>query len=280
MILTSRPDRLGGAYAQDVWGALAARFPGEVELHRIPSADPQDRILRGEADVAVLPVQHLPTTLPEGFALAAILPRHAFTDALVSSLGMADLPRGATVGVSNLRRRAMIHRARGDLEVRDAPGDLDDRLQLWRAGGCHGLVVATAALRRLAVDAPYEELDPKVFVPSAGQGTVGCVCKVGSPFEEFLAGIDDARTRVETELERAVVRALRGGRAPFGVHASKRGDKLEVHAVLVSVDGKRAVTLKETVSANDPMYEADELAEKLRSMGGDVLLDEARKVLG
>ncbi|HEV8594873.1 MAG TPA: hypothetical protein VGR51_05015 [Thermoplasmata archaeon] len=281
MILAARGDDLGRSLVREVSEALAARFPNEIDLTSLAAEDPDAIVMRGRADVAVHGAEHVAADLPPGFTLAALLPRRSFTDALVSDLTLPDLPKGGRVATSNLRRRAMLLRARPDLKVVETHVDVRARIQAWRVGEVDGLVLPTYALRRLAVESPHEELDPGTFVPSAGQGALGCVCAPGSRFLEFLEEIDDARTRAEVEVERAIVRALRGGPDdPVGVHASWKGERITVDAIVLSLDGRAAVSLKETIPVGDTAYATDDLADRLRRMGGDVLLERAHQALG
>jgi len=276
MILATRDDELARACADDAIEALAARFPGELELHRIAVEDPDERLSRAAADVAVHRGDQLPLRLPSDSVLA-YLPRRAATDALIAHAPLAALPPKARIETSSARRRAMLLRARQDLAVEDERGHLTERVESWRRGESHGVITATAAVKRLGIDAPFYELDAAVFVPGAGQGAIACVGKAGSRFEEFLGGIDDERTHIEVEVERSILLSL-GGNAdlPIGVRATKRGDSLMVHAVVLSADGQRAATLKEAIDAKDALYHADDFSEKLRGLGADVLLAGAK----
>ena len=303
MILATRGSDLALAQTREVWDMLAARFEEELDLQRIVVKTTGDvlkdatlrefggkgafvmeideRVMAGEADVAVHSMKDVPTKMHEDLVVAAILPRRDFTDALVSDFPLAELPRGARIGTSSVRRKALLLRARPDLTIAEIRGNVPTRIRKWRAGEYDGVVLSTAGLKRLGLDDPHEPLDPNVFIPEPGQGAIACVCKRGSRFDEFLESIDDAETRAEVTAEREVLRALGGGCvAPVGVHATKTGEQLDVHAIVLSLDGRRAVTLRETISAQDPEYGADEIARKLKRMGGDVLLAEARKALG
>jgi hydroxymethylbilane synthase len=280
VLAAARGSEIALAHARDVQEVLAARFPTELESGIVPRDAGDAAILRGEADVAVHRMEHVPPKLPEDLVLAALLPRRSFTDALVADFSLKTLPRGARVATSNIRRRAMLLRARPDLKVAETHADVRERVRLWRVGDTDAVVLPTVSLTRLEVDAPFEELDPNVFVPSPGQGAIGCVCKRGSRFEEFLRGIDDARTRTEVEVERAVLRVVGGTPGlPVGIHAAKRGGGVEVHAVVLSLDGRGAVRLKEEIAAADALYHADEFGEKWKAMGADVLLEKARRAL-
>lgn len=280
VILASLGGDLARAHADDVAGALAAKSPEEVDLQRLVVERLDDSVLSGRADVAVHRIEHLPARMPEDLALAAILPRRWSTDALVSAFPLKGLPRGARVATSDVRRRAMLLRARPDLKVQETHADVRERVATWRVGDCDALLLSTESLKRLAVEAPCEELDPKAFVPSAGQGAVGCVCRRGSRSEEVLAGIDDPRTRTEVDIERAVLQRLGGWPdAPVGVQAAAHGTRVSVRAVVLSLDGRRAVTLAQDLSAKEALYEADEFVERLQGMGAEILLEKARNAL-
>ncbi len=303
MILATRGSELALAQTQEVWNALAAKFPEELELRKVvvrTSGDVlkdaalrdfggkgafvkeiDDRVISGEADVAVHSLKDLPTRMHPDLVVAAILPRRAFTDALVSDHRLSDLPTGARLGTSSVRRRAMLLRARADLRVQEIRGNVPTRVEMWRRGVYDGVVLATAGLTRLQLDAPYEQLDPEVFVPEPGQGAIACVCRTGSGFEEFLAGIDDVRTRTEVEVEREVLHAIGGGCvAPVGVLATRHEDELTVRAMVLSLDGRRVISDRRTVATKDSLRQANEMAEELKGMGADVLLEEARRATG
>ena len=303
MILATRGSKLALAQTQEVWNVLTAKFPEELALRKVvvrTSGDVlkdaalrdfggkgafvkeiDDRVLSGEADVAVHSLKDLPTKMHPDLLVAAILPRSAYTDALVSDHRLADLPVGARLGTSSVRRRAMLLRARADVRVREIRGNVPTRVEKWRRGAYDGVVLATAGLTRLQIVAPYEQLDPEVFVPEPGQGAIACVCRTGSGSREFLAGIDDIRTRTEVEVEREVLHAIGGGCvAPVGVLATRHGKELAVRAVVLSLDGRRVVSIRRTVPAKDSLHHANVMAEELKGMGADVLLEEARRVTG
>jgi hydroxymethylbilane synthase len=299
MTLATRGSELALAQTQEVWGALAALFPA-LELRKAvvkTSGDVledaalrdfggkgafvteiDERVRAGEADVAVHSLKDVPTEIAEAFVVAAILPRPAFEDVLVSDHTLAALSQGARIGTSSVRRRAMLLRARPDLQVAEIRGNVPTRVAKWRRGEYDGVVLSAAGLRRLGIDASHEVLDPEVFVPEPGQGAVACICRAGAPEEPYLRAIDDRTTRVEVEAEREVLHALGGGCvAPVGVHATLRGESLTIRAIVLSLDGRTAVAVHRTVPAKDPRREANAIAEELRAMGADALLEEARR---
>ena len=303
MTLATRGSELALAQTQEVWNALAAKFPEELELQNVvvkTSGDVlkdaalrdfggkgafvreiDERVLSGKSDVAVHSLKDLPTKMHQDLLVAAILPRPAFTDALVSDHLLSDLPAGAKLGTSSVRRRAMLLRARPDLRVQGIRGNVPTRVEKWRQGEYDGVVLSTAGLRRLQIDAPYEQLDPAVFVPEPGQGAIACLCRTGSGLEEFLESIDDPRTRTEVEVEREVLHAIGGGCvAPVGVLATLDGGELIVRAMILSLDGRRIVTIQRTVPTMDSLSHARVMAEELNRKGADVLLEEARRATG
>jgi hydroxymethylbilane synthase len=216
--------------------------------------------------------------MDQGFVVAAILPRSAFEDALISDRTLETLPHRARIGTSSVRRRAMLLRARPDLQVAEIRGNVPTRVAKWRRGEYDGVVLSAAGLRRLGIDPPHQVLDPEVFVPEPGQGAIACVCRAGAPEEPYLRAIDDRTTRLEVEAEREVLHALGGGCvAPVGVHATLRGDALTIRAIVLSPDGRTAVSVHRTVAAKDSRHEADMIAEELRAMGADALLEQARR---
>jgi len=273
-------DELARGLARDVERALDAQFPGELAMRTVGVEALESRLLAENVDISVYPMDHLPFGFHEDLVVAAILPRRTSTDSLVSNFLLADLPRGATVATSNIRRRSMLLRARPDLKIVETHEDVRERVKQWRVGDVDGIALGTAGLELLGIEAPHEELDPREFVPTPGQGAIGCLCRRGSAFEDVARALDDGRTRTEVEVERAMLRALDGGTiAPVGIRAAWRGTQLHVHAIILSLDGRRAVTLKEAIAAKDPLYEADEFAHRLQRMGGDVLLEQARRFL-
>lgn len=302
LTLATRGSELALAQTREVQEALAARFGEGLELRVVTAKTSGDvledaalrdfggkgafvkevdeRVLAGKADVAVHSLKDVPTKMHADLVVAAVLARPAFTDALVAETTLAELPRNARIGTSSVRRRAMLLRARPDLAVTEIRGNVPTRVEKWRRGEYEGVALSTAGLRRLRIDAPYRELDPAEFVPEPGQGAVACVCGRDSPVGDLLRAIDDAMTRAEVEVERRVLRSLDAGCvAPVGVHATRarNGLSVHVHATILSLDGRRAVTLRRTIRGRDAMSRADGIARDLLRMGGDVLLKDARE---
>ncbi|MDW5562482.1 MAG: hydroxymethylbilane synthase [Methanomassiliicoccus sp.] len=193
------------------------------------------RIVSGEIDAAVNSLKDMPVDLTPGTELAAVLPRGPVEDILLSRYPLEDLPKGAVVGSSSVRRRSMLLWKRPDLEVRDLRGNVPTRIRKWKDGEYDAIVLARAGLSRLGIEERGFTLDPEVFIPAVGQGAIAVVCAAGSQHLPILRRLDDERTRTEVEAERFVLRALGGGcSVPIGVWASKQGNALRVRGSVVS----------------------------------------------
>ena len=233
---------------------------------------------RGEADCAVHSLKDVPMTLEPGFALAAILPRADHADAFVSNRfnGLDDLPQGACVGTSSLRRQAQLRALRPDLQLRDLRGNVNTRLAKLDAGDYDAIVLACAGLERLGLgERIRERLVAPRFIPAAAQGAIAIECRQGQPdILALLAALDHAPTRACVSAERAMTRTLGGScQVPIAAYATLNKEKLSLEGLVGRAsDG-------ETVRgyASGPMSEPDKLGQQVADMlvarGADALLD-------
>ncbi len=231
-----------------------------------------DRVLAGELDGAVHSLKDVPTDLPAGLAIAAVLPRGPRHDLLLSrGTGLRDLPEGAAVGTSSARRRAQLLRERPDLRVREIRGNIETRLGKVARGECDATVLSAVAIERLSID-PAPLLAVRLdHIPAAGQGAVAVVARAGS---ERFAKLDDPAARAETDLEREVLRGVGAGCiAPVGVSAVAVRNRLRVAAEVLSPDGSRAASFRGEVEFSG----ARRVVEALREQGAEELIHEARK---
>jgi hydroxymethylbilane synthase len=219
--------------------------------------------------------------LPEGFALACVLEREDPRDAFVSNryADWADLPRGALVGTSSLRRLVQLRALRPDLRIEPLRGNLDTRLGKLDNGGYDAIVLAAAGLIRLGLAARIRtvfQIDR--MLPSAGQGALGI--EVRSDRADLLAALGTLNhqpTRLATAAERAVSRALGGSCSmPLAAHASWQGDTLQLRAVLGHPQGPQPLLQAEASGAVDEIHCAEKLGERvaarLRESGGQEIL--------
>jgi hydroxymethylbilane synthase len=222
----------------------------------------EDALVRGDIDLAVHSAKDVPGELREGMELAAALPREDPRDALVGAPSIDALPEGARVGTSSLRRRAQLLAVRDDLEIVELRGNVDTRLRKLAAGEADAIVLAAAGLRRLGLETAIGGLlDPSVFVPAPGQGTLAVEGRA------IPAALVDSDAERALHAERTVVAALGATcHTPVGVHHDGRA----LHAFVGLPDG--SAWLRDTVVGDDaPAL----LIERLRSMGAAELLARA-----
>jgi len=239
-------------------------------------------IVDDEVDLAVHSLKDVPTTLATGLAIAAVLERIDPRDALVVAPGsprlLSELPRGATIGTSSLRRRAQLLAMRPDLRVEDLRGNLDTRLNRVERGDYNAAILALAGLQRLSLDARVAQtLDPPDWLPAAGQGALAITTRADDTrTADLVQRLEHAPTRAATTAERAFLGALEGGcQIPIGVLGTVH-ETLRLDAVVSSVDGTAVVR----GSIDGPVQDAErlglDLAEELRARGADRILAELR----
>lgn len=248
-------------------GGTKALFTKEIE----------EALLARRIDLAVHSLKDLPVELPAGLALGAIPPREDARDALISRYGqaLAQLPAGARVGTSSLRRSLQLRLLRPDLGVEPLRGNLDTRLRKLDEGQYDAIVVALAGLKRMGwADRATQVLAVEEMVPAIGQGALAI--EVRGDDAELLAGLDSLRdpdTEAATRAERAFLRRLGGGcQVPLAAHARVKQERLELTGVVVSLDGRRAVRGTETGPQGDAEAIGTRLAEKLLHEGGREIL--------
>ena len=245
-------------------------------------AEIDDRMLSGELDLAVHSMKDIPTKRPEELGIAAILKRDSPYDILVTRDGLKldDIPKGAAIGTSSMRRAAQLKRARPDFQVHNLRGNLQTRLRKLNQGDYDAVVLAEAGVQRMGIKLKYSVLDPEKFVPSANQGTIVAVAKKGTVADKLVRPLDDMSTRAETMIERRILETVGGGCVvPVAIHAQVNNEKARVVAEVLSIDGTRFVRVDEVIPAND-LERASEMGRRLLEMGGRTLVDEAVKAVG
>jgi hydroxymethylbilane synthase len=235
----------------------------------------EQALLDNEIDLAVHSLKDLPTTLPEGLALAAMPQREDVRDALVGST-LDALPEGARVGTGSLRRAAQLRAIRPDVRVTDIRGNVDTRLRKLHEGGYDALVMASAGLTRLGLqDEIGEYLDPLRFLPAVGQGALAIETR-NEP-ESFVwrvcRSLHDEEAAATVNAERALLQSLGGGcQVPLGAFATRQGNRLLLHAVIVSPDGGQVFREQlEGDVADATQLGADLAAALLASPAGKVI---------
>ncbi|MDM0104796.1 hydroxymethylbilane synthase [Variovorax sp. J22R24] len=231
----------------------------------------------GRADIAVHSLKDVPMDLPEGFALACVLEREDPRDALVSPhhASLDDLPQGAVVGTSSLRRVVLLRALRPDLRIEPLRGNLDTRLRKLDEGQYDAIVLAAAGLKRLGLESRIRQtFEPDILLPAAGQGALGIEVRANrNDLIDLLAPLSSRGDWLATAAERAVSRAMGGSCSmPLAAHARWQPDgSLRIDAAWGDPEGSvplvRVQTVAETIDFAQAGALGDEAARMLRAAG-------------
>lgn len=218
-------------------------------------------LLEGKIDLAVHSMKDIPVERDERLETSAVLPRDSPYDALVSKYKLGDMPAGAVIGTSSVRRKFQFLNYMEEkgikVRIKDIRGNVDTRIGKFRSGEYDGVILAEAGLERLNVDIEYERLDCDPFVPSPNQGIIAAVTRRKSKESEILKRIDDAETRVEADVENEVLKVIGGGCSlPVGVHACcKCGHEGEIELSLYVCVSRDKYALEKAVLSKDKSLE-------------------------
>ena len=240
-------------------------------------------LLAGEVDVAVHSLKDLSTVLEQGILLAAALPREDPRDALVSRGGMllSELPPGARVGTSSLRRRAFLARTRPDMKQLELRGNVPTRIERLHEGNYDAIILAVAGLRRLGLEHHVSEhLSTEIFPPAVSQGVIGiCARSNDADALRWLHALDDPSARLASTAERALLRRLEGGcQVPLGALGTVSVGSLALHAVVCALDGSRMLEVRGDTAATleNAASLGQRLADELLAKGAAQLMAEER----
>ncbi|TWX74240.1 hydroxymethylbilane synthase [Colwellia sp. C1TZA3] len=234
-------------------------------------------ILEDRADIAVHSMKDVPVEFPEGLGLDTICPREDPRDAFVSNTinSLADLPQGAIVGTSSLRRQCQIKALRPDLDIRDLRGNVNTRLKKLDNGEYDAIILAAAGLIRLKMPERIREyIAPEVMLPANGQGAVGIECRIDDvTIKALLAPLGCEETRIRVVAERAMNRTLEGGcQVPIGSYAVLENQEIYLRGLVGSVDGSEILTSEIRGSINEAAQLGNQLAEQLLAKGAGKIL--------
>jgi hydroxymethylbilane synthase len=234
-------------------------------------------MLENRADIAVHSMKDVPVEFPEGLGLEIICPREDPRDAFVSNSinSLADLPQGAIVGTSSLRRQCQIKAMRPDLDIRDLRGNVNTRLKKLDNGEYDAIILAAAGLIRLEMPERIREyIAPEVMLPANGQGAVGIECRnEDTTIKTLLAPLACEETRIRVIAERAMNRALEGGcQVPIGSYAVLEGQEIYLRGLVGAIDGSEILTSEVRGSINDAAQLGYQLAQSLLAKGADKIL--------
>lgn len=261
VILSTKGDRITDRPLAEIGGK--GLFTEELE----------QQLLSGELDFAVHSSKDMPTRLPDGLALSAFLPREDIRDAFIGRAArkLLDLPQGATVGSSSLRRQALIRRLRPDLNVITYRGQVETRLRKLAEGQVDGTLLAYAGLKRLGMtDVPTELLDPAEFPPAPAQGAICIESRIGDDrVNALLAAIDDARTHEAVSCERGFLATLDGScRTPIAGYAVSDGAEVRFAGMILTPDGTTCHRVEIDGRASDAAELGRTAGERIRAKAG------------
>ena len=241
------------------------------------TAELDQELRAGTIDLAVHSLKDLPTEEVDGVVLGAVCLRDDVRDCLVSRSGVLnELPAGAIVGTSSLRRSAQLRALRPDLEVRSIRGNVETRIRKVREGDYDGTLLAAAGIARLGLEHEVAEwLDADVFVPAPGQGALAVQCRADDAATlELLAAVDDSAARAATTAERVFLRALGVGcTAPVAAYGTPSGEEVQLDGLVASPDGRDVVRVS---GRGEPEKVGERLARDARHAGADAILEAAR----
>ncbi|MGD0917650.1 MAG: hydroxymethylbilane synthase [Thermodesulfobacteriota bacterium] len=234
----------------------------------------EEALIQERIDLAVHSIKDVPTQLPPGLHLSAVTEREDPRDVLISkeATSLKDLPRGAKIGTSSLRRQVQLLHFRSDLEMVPLRGNLDTRLKKLRAMNLDGIVLALAGVKRLGLEDRITEIIPTgISLPAIGQGALGIEARVDDKeAEEQIRFLDDRESSIAITAERAFLKKLEGGcQVPIAAYARTLGTTLRVDGLVGTIDGKRLIRSH----VEGPIEKAESLGIELAG----ILLDKGAK---
>ena len=237
----------------------------------------ENALLNKEADIAVHSMKDVPMQFPEGLGLAVICQREDPRDAFVSHSyrTFAELPQGAVVGTSSLRRQCQLKALRPDLDIRSLRGNVGTRLSKLDNGDYDAIILASAGLIRLGLaDRIASFIDVEQSLPAAGQGAVGIECRTDDmQVQALLAPLADAETTYCVRAERAMNNHLQGGcQVPIGGYAVLQQGQLYLRALVGDIDGSRIIRAEGKSAVENAEILGVKIAEQLLAQGADKIL--------
>lgn len=234
-------------------------------------------MLNGEIDLAVHSMKDVPSEMPAGLVLGVITSREHEGDALVSQRysSIDELPQGAKVGTSSLRRKAQVLKYRPDLNIYDLRGNVGTRLDKLESEGFDAIILAVAGLRRLGLEERITQVLPHdVCLPAVGQGALGLEYRESdTDMAEMLDFLNDEETGAAVRAERAFLKRIEGGcQVPVGIYGQTDADGVLLEAKILSVDGTEMVADTERGTKEECEAIGLRLAERMLAAGGDAIL--------
>jgi len=246
----------------------------------------EDALLNKEIDLAVHSLKDLPTKLPDGLKIGAVLSRENPCDVLIISRTIAcngskfaELPPGSKIGTSSLRRISQLKALRSDIKYIDLRGNLDTRIRKLEEGQFDGIILAYAGVKRLGFEKKITEMfSPKEILPAIGQGSLAIEIRENDKnIEELILRLNDSNAYMISIVERAFLETLQGGcQVPIGAYSEIEKNKITLYGLVASLDGNTIVrdSIKGKAEINGSKNLGKTLAERLLQNGADRILKE------
>jgi len=245
----------------------------------------EESMLRGEAHIAVHSLKDVPTVLPEELPLIAVTEREDVRDAMLSDKyrDLDELPKGAVVGTSSLRRQMQLMRLRPDLKIKWLRGNVNTRIQKLKDGQYDAIILATAGISRLGLLDLVEHVYPiSLFemIPAMGQAALGIQCINDPEVIKIVQGLDDEYSRIETSIEREFVDTLEGGcQVPIGINATvMENDDVVIKSILGMPDGSEIMTETKLINRKNYKGVGRSMAEAMIARGAKEVLKRAEEM--
>ena len=238
----------------------------------------EEALLAKEIDLAVHSMKDVPIEIPSQLEISIITKRENPLDALISKNGkkLADLPQGATIGTSSMRRSSQLLNHRNDFKIHPLRGNVDTRLKKVEEGKYDAILLASAGLNRLGwSNRITEEISHEIIIPAMGQGALGIETRLGdTKTYNFISSLNHEQTNYEVSAERALVGKLDGGcQVPIGAYAKIEGNLITLKGLVASLDGKIIHKSEIVGPIEDAINIGQDLGEELLKMGANEILE-------
>ena len=239
----------------------------------------EQAILNNEADIAVHSIKDIPAQFPEGLMLAAICQRDEVRDAFVANkyASLNDLPEGAIVGTSSLRRQCQLRSHYPHLKIKDLRGNVGTRLNKLDEEQYDAIILASVGLKRLSLEHRITQyIDTDLILPAVGQGAIGIESRTDDKqILDIISVLDDKKSRACIQAERAMNNALQGGcQVPIAGYCRLNNDELMLQGLVGRVDGSKIIKQQITGYINEAESLGEKLAKQLLNQGADLILME------
>ncbi|MSN95976.1 hydroxymethylbilane synthase [Campylobacter sp. FMV-PI01] len=238
-------------------------------------------MLNGESHLAVHSLKDVPMEFPQGLILAAVSKREIPNDALLSDKfsSLNDLPNGAKIGTTSLRRKMQLSILRPDLEIISLRGNVNTRIKKLKDGEFDAIILAMAGIKRIGIDKEVRyiyEFSKDEMIPAMGQGVLGIECLNKEEILEKISFLNDKNSFIETTIERDFVKILEGGcQVPIGINAEIIGENIKIRAIIGLIDGSKFIKEERIIKLSDYKNAGVDLANEFIKKGAKELLKEA-----